>query len=110
MKKRLSLISILEKTFLKKMKEFVVTKRAPVKLRSIDTSIFLDSFGNVYPSIMWDKKLGNIRESKYDLRKILESDETKEAKIEIALGKEPQSWTSCEAYQALIGDLKSFIF
>ncbi len=33
-----------------------------MKSRSLEASLFIDSFGNVYPSIMWDKKIGNIKE------------------------------------------------
>ena len=38
----------------------------------------IDSFGNVFPCEMLDKKLGNLRDYDYDLKKILILDSTKE--------------------------------
>ena len=100
---------ILEQAFLRKMVEFVSTGRQPVRSKSIDASLFLDSYGNVFPSIMWNEVLGNIRNTSYSLEPILHSSKAREIKAAIKEGKEPNAWTACEAYQALAGNLKELI-
>ncbi len=100
---------IIENAFLKRLVEFARTKRSPMKSRSLEASLFLDSWGNVYPSIMWNKKVGNIRETDYDLGSIWRSDAAQDVRKMIKEGKEPSEWTSCEAYQILTGRITTLL-
>lgn len=100
---------IVENAFLKKLIEFAKTGRSPMKCRSLEASVFMDGWGNVYPSIMWNKKVGNIRESSYDLIPILNSQAATAVRKDITEGREPAEWTSCEAYQVLTGSIISLI-
>ena len=103
------MIPIIEGIFLRKLVSYVTTGKSPMKSRSMDVSLFLDSYGNVFPSIMWDKKIGNIRDTGYDLSKIWSSPEANEIRESIKDGKEPDSWTACEAYQTIVGDIKEAV-
>ena len=105
-KKEIGMIPIIEGIFLRKLVDYVTTGKSPMRSRSMDVSLFLDSYGNVFPSIMWDKKIGNIRDTGYDLGKIWSSPEANEIRKSIKEGKEPDSWTACEAYQTIVGDIK----
>ena len=80
-----------------------------MRSRSMEASLFMDSFGNIYPSIMWDRKIGNIKDANYDLSKLWNNDIAKEIRNEIKSGKEPSQWTSCEAYQTLTGNVLSLL-
>jgi MoaA/NifB/PqqE/SkfB family radical SAM enzyme len=102
-------VSLIERAFLNKLVRFVESGKSPVKSRSLDASLFLDSEGNVFPSIMWDRKIGNIRDAEYDLDRIWKGDEAMAARQMIQNGQEPQSWTACEAHQALVGNVKELI-
>lgn len=102
-------IPLLESIFLKNLVKFANTGKSPIRSRSLDASLFMDSYGNVYPSIMWSRKIGSIRETDYDLDLIWHSKEAEEIRNEIKNGKEPNSWTSCEAYQSIVGRATSFI-
>lgn len=102
-------ISLVEATFLKKLLYYVKTGRQPMKSKSLEASLFLDSYGNVYPSIMWDTKIGNIRDTDYNLSGIWKSSQAESIRKMIKEGKEPTQWTSCEAYQAITGNLLSLI-
>ncbi len=104
----LDTISLIEGVFLKNLVKYINTGKSPMPSRSLDASLFLDSYGNVYPSIMWGRKLGNIRDTQYSLKSIWHNSEAEEVRKIIKEGKEPQSWTACEAYQAIVGDIKSF--
>ena len=108
-KKEMGMISIIEGIFLRKLVDYVTTGKSPMRSRSMDVSLFLDSYGNVFPSIMWDKKIGNIRDTGYDLSRIWSSPEADEIRSSIKEGKEPDSWTACEAYQTIVGDIKEAV-
>jgi hypothetical protein len=99
---------MLEGVFLRKLIDYASTSKIPIRSRSLDASLFLDSYGNVYPSIMWAHRIGNIRDTNYELDPIWHSTEANRVRAEIREGKEPSNWTSCEAYQAIIGDIPSF--
>lgn len=105
----IGMIPIIEGIFLRKLVEYVTTGKSPMKSRSMDVSLFLDSYGNVFPSIMWDRKIGNIRETDYDLGRIWLSPAADEIRKSIKDGKEPDSWTACEAYQTIVGDIKEAV-
>ncbi len=96
---------LVENAFLKKLIEFAKEGKTPVKCRSLDASLFLDGWGNVYPSIMWNRKIGNIREVDYDLSKLWHNSEAEGVRKAIKNGSEPNEWTSCEAYQSLTGNI-----
>lgn len=94
---------IIEASFLRNLIRFADTSKAPMKCRSMDSSFFLDNWGNIYPSIMWDYKIANLREIDFDLSKAWNGERAAEARSIIAQGKDPQHWTSCEAYQTILG-------
>ena len=100
---------LVENAFLKKLVEFAKTGKSPMKCRSLEASVFMDGWGNVYPSIMWNKRVGNIRETNYDLTPILNSNEAREIRAAIKEDKEPAEWTSCEAYQVLTGSIMNLL-
>ncbi|MCL4363084.1 radical SAM protein [Candidatus Marsarchaeota archaeon] len=99
----------IEHTFLKKLVEYVRTDSMPMKSKSLDASLFLDSFGNIFPSIMWDQKVGNVRDIDYDLGRVWHSELANSIRDAIDSGKEPKQWTSCEAYQSITGNMTSLI-
>ena len=100
---------ILERAFLRRLVKYVKTNKSPMRSRSLDASLFMDSFGNVYPSIMWGRRIGNIKDSGFDLDAIWNCKDAEEVRKLIKEGKEPDGWTACEAYQTLVGDMKSLI-
>jgi hypothetical protein len=106
---RLDPISLVEGAYLRGLVRFIRTGTSPMRSRGLDASLFLDSFGNVYPSIMWDRKVGNIRESGFDLRPIWRGEPAERARKGIKDGLEPNFWTSCEAYQTITGHMLSLI-
>ncbi len=102
-------IPMIETAFTRKLVEYAKTGYSPMKSRSLEASLFMDSYGNVYPSIMWDRKIGNVRDVSYDLSQLWNNGEAKNIRAEIAQGKEPNQWTSCEAYQILTGNVLSLL-
>ncbi len=105
----IGVIPVIENAFLKKLDYYIKTGRTPMKGRSLDASLFMDSYGNVFPSIMWGRKIGNIRDVDYDLSRIWHNAGAEEARKLIKEGKEPHAWTACEAYQTLVGNIGSLL-
>lgn len=99
------LMTRVETDFLKGLINFTRTGVPPLKCRSLEASLFLDNWGNVFPSIMWNYKIGSIREHAYSLDGIWDSEPAKNARDMISQGTDPKHWTSCEAYQSIIGSI-----
>ena len=103
-------VQMIENAYLKRLVDYIRTGESPMKSRSLDASLFLSSGGEVYPSIMWERELGNVRDTGYDLEPIWCSKGAEEVRSLIKEGKEPACWTSCEAYQSIAGNIPSLIF
>ncbi len=100
---------LVENSFLKNLAKFSETGKSPMRCRSLDASVFVDGWGDVYPSIMWNRKIGNIRDASYDLSALLGNEEAANVRKEIEAGREPNQWTSCESYQILLGSIKDIL-
>jgi len=75
--------------------DFLKNKKRVLPDYSGVNSLFIDPFGNIYPSDVWNLKLGN-------LKKINNwSDFSKEVKIKILSNKRPESWMICTAREAM---------
>lgn len=99
--------NFIETRFVKGLISFSESGKSPLLTKELESSCFLDSFGHVYPSIMWDESIGNIRQSGYDLRKLWYNNKAQEICDVIKNGGSPQHWTSCESYQTMLGHLFS---
>ena len=75
--------------------EFLRKKRRVLPDYSGLASVFIDPFGNIYPSDVWNLKIGRLREVK-DWNKF-----AVEARKVISCGKKPVSWMVCTARQAI---------
>jgi len=60
-------------------------------------SFFLDPYGNIFPCIMMNTKLGNIREQSF--KKIWYSTKAENIRDEILQGNCPNCWVECETYR-----------
>ena len=92
---KLNPVYYLEDLFTRKLLQFIETGVSPVPNRGLDLSVFMDSYGNIFPSIMSNQKIHNIRDTNYKLT-LPQLDKFKVI--------EPPNFTSCEAYQAILGD------
>ena len=108
-RREFGIIGIVENAFLRTLLQYLKTGEMPLRSRSLDASFFLDSYGSVFPSIMWDRKIASLREINYDVSSVWRSELANEVRRDIAEGKEPKQWTACEAFQSLTGRITSLI-
>jgi MoaA/NifB/PqqE/SkfB family radical SAM enzyme len=67
-------------------------------------SLFLDPYGNVYPCIFLDERMGNVREQ--SLGEIWDSEEASEARVKVRNRECPGCWVECETFRDINRDLK----
>jgi MoaA/NifB/PqqE/SkfB family radical SAM enzyme len=97
-------INFIDNIYLKKAYEYLKTNKSPFSCKALTSSVFIDSWGYVYPCTIWNFPLGNLRENNYDLEKILSSEKAKKARLKAIKLKCPNCWTPCEAYQTIMGN------
>lgn len=102
----LSPMNTIEAIYQDKLKEFIRTKKTPVSCASMASNVYISEKGDVYPCTIWDKKIGSLRESNYDLKEIWESEKRKLMRAEIISKKCPNCWTPCEAFPSLLTNLR----
>jgi MoaA/NifB/PqqE/SkfB family radical SAM enzyme len=98
-------MKMIETRYLKLGKDYLKTKEMPIDCNIFKLSCFVDPFGNVYPCTIFERKIGNLRNNNYDLKKILESENARIVNKEIIEKKCPKCWTPCEAHQMIVGKL-----
>jgi radical SAM protein with 4Fe4S-binding SPASM domain len=97
-------MNYLERTYLSRARRFLETGRTPMRCHALRSSCFVDSWGNVFPCTVYDKKIGSLRDVDYDLGEIWRSEEAERVQREIWEYDCPQCWTPCEAYQSIMGN------
>jgi radical SAM protein with 4Fe4S-binding SPASM domain len=97
-------VDYLENAYLRRVERYLATGRTPMRCHALRSSCFVDSWGNVFPCTIYDRKLGSLREVDFELERIWSSPETAAVQREIWDYRCPQCWTPCEAYQSILGN------
>ena len=97
-------VSYLERTYLNNVRRFLETGRTPMRCHAMRSSCFVDSWGNVFPCTIYDRKIGSLRDVDYDLGTLWRRPEADALQREIWDYGCPQCWTPCEAYQSIMGN------
>jgi MoaA/NifB/PqqE/SkfB family radical SAM enzyme len=97
--------NVIDNIYLKEAYQYLKTNKAPLPCKALTSSVFIDSFGYVYPCSIWSLPLGSLRENNYDLEKILSSNKARIARLKAIKLKCPNCWTPCEANQTIIGNV-----
>lgn len=87
----------LEIKYMEGLIKFLQNGKSPVPNRDGELSVFLDSYGSVYPSIMTTERVGNIRENGKDMLAMLKNYH--------ADGTKQNYYTACESYQSILGTI-----
>jgi MoaA/NifB/PqqE/SkfB family radical SAM enzyme len=97
-------VNYLERAYLRRVRRYLETGRTPMRCHALRSSCFIDSWGNVFPCTIYDRRVGSLREVDYDLGRIWQSAEADALQKEIWDYRCPQCWTPCEAYQSILGN------
>ena len=97
-------VAFLERAYLKRVRQYLETGETPMRCHALRSSCFVDSWGNVFPCTIYDRKIGSLRDVDYDLSRLWNTAEADALEREIFDYHCPQCWTPCEAYQSIMGN------
>jgi MoaA/NifB/PqqE/SkfB family radical SAM enzyme len=81
------------------------TGRSPLPCSALSTSCFIDAYWNLFPCSIWDDKVGNLRESAFDLAALWELPRRRDLRQNVIDENCPHCWTPCEAYPTVLSNL-----
>lgn len=94
-------IELLELRLLSLGEQFLRTGKCPIPCQALSASCFVGASGAVYPCVTWNRHLGTLGESGYDMETLWNAPAAVEARKEIAAGRCPHCWTACEAVPSI---------
>lgn len=97
-------INWLERQFLHHAQAYVETGKSPMMCEALSSSVVLGTRGDLYPCIIFDKSVGNVRDHHYSIEAVWESHQRKALREQIRHGDCPHCWTPCEAYQSILAN------
>jgi radical SAM protein with 4Fe4S-binding SPASM domain len=97
-------VSFLEHEYLRRVERYLRTGVTPIRCHALRSSCYIDSWGQVFPCSIYDRKLGSLRETDFELAPLWNSPLARQVQQEIWGFQCPQCWTPCEAYQSILGN------
>jgi MoaA/NifB/PqqE/SkfB family radical SAM enzyme len=94
-----------ERLYQRRIRQYIETQKTPMDCASLLSSCYLGEDGTVYPCLIWDEPLGNVREHGYSLLPIFKSARARELREKVVAKDCPNCWTPCEAYQTLAANV-----
>jgi Fe-coproporphyrin III synthase len=100
-------VDLVERIYLGGAIRYLKTGRPPLPCKALAGSVFIDAGLNVYPCTIFDRPVGNLRNSDYSLETLRMGKDWRDARRAIAAGRCPGCWTPCEACPAITGNALS---
>jgi MoaA/NifB/PqqE/SkfB family radical SAM enzyme len=94
---------LLEDKYIKGLNRYLNFGKQPVKCQALITSCFVNPYGDVYPCGIYDRPIGNLKDSDYSLNKLWNAPDAIETREAIESQSCPGCWSPCEAYQSILG-------
>src|SRR5205823_14534278 len=86
-------VGYLERAYLSRVRRYLETGRTPMRCHALSASCFVDSWGNVFPCTIYDRRIGSLRDVDYDLARLWSTPEADRLEREIFDYRCPQCWT-----------------
>jgi MoaA/NifB/PqqE/SkfB family radical SAM enzyme len=98
-------VHFLEDRYQALIPKYYETHKSPLPCSALSSSCFIDAYWNLFACSIWDAKIGNLRESQFDLRALWDSDRRRQLRQEVVDERCSHCWTPCEAYPTILGNL-----
>lgn len=98
-------VRFLEDRYQALVKDYYANGKSPLPCTALASSCLIDPYWNVYPCLIWDKPLGNLRQLDFDFGALWASEMTRRTRTSIEQEQCPHCWTPCEAYPTILGNL-----
>jgi MoaA/NifB/PqqE/SkfB family radical SAM enzyme len=92
----------IEQVYRAEAQRYLATGRTRIVCSALLSTAYLSEKGYVYPCTIWNKPLGNIRDTGYALMPIIEESRRNGVRRAVATGHCPNCWTPCEAYPSIV--------
>ncbi|MDB6127655.1 MAG: radical protein, partial [Verrucomicrobia bacterium] len=90
-----------ERIYRSEAMRYLASGRTAITCSALLSTAYLSEKGEVYPCTIWDRPLGNVRDSGFALMPIITAARRKGVRQEVVDQKCPNCWTPCEAYPAI---------
>lgn len=97
--------NLMEYLYQKKVPTYLLQKKTPLDCQALQSSVYVSEKGTVYPCTIWNKPLGDLTKTNYDLTSLTESSEYKKARADVMQKNCPNCWTPCEAFTSILGSI-----
>lgn len=104
-----SLNNFLRRTYLKLYPRYIDTKKNPLKCKALFSNFFLDPYGDLFPCVIYNKKLVNVRDIKQKFSSFWLGSEAKRLSYECSNNICPGCWSPCDAFSSIIGSLPKLL-
>jgi MoaA/NifB/PqqE/SkfB family radical SAM enzyme len=98
-------VRFLEDRYQALVSRYYETGESPLPCTALSTSCFIDPYWNLFACSIWTEKVGNLRESRFDLKSLWRSDRRRQLRAAVADRRCSHCWTPCEAYPTILGNL-----
>ncbi len=96
-----SVMRAVERIYRSEAMKYLASGKTSITCSALLLTSYLSEKGDVYPCTIWDKPLGNVRNSNYALMPIIAAARRNGTRQEVIDQKCPNCWTPCEAYPAI---------
>lgn len=96
--------AFLENRFFRLMPDYLRDRRSPIICSGLKSSCFIDPYGDVYPCINYEAKLGSLESTDYDFLNFWKLTTEKRSSIRKFIEDRDcrGCWTPCEAYPSIL--------
>ena len=98
-------VKFLEDRYQSLISTYYETHKSPLPCTALSSSCFIDAYWNLFPCSIWSEQIGNLRDAKFDLRALWESERARFLRGEVVEERCSHCWTPCEAYPTILGNL-----
>jgi Fe-coproporphyrin III synthase len=92
----------MERIYRAEAMHYLESGKTRIACSALLSTAYVSEKGEVYPCTIWDRPLGNIRNTGFALMPIIEASRKDGTRKAVAEGKCPNCWTPCEAYPAIM--------
>lgn len=103
-------VAFLENRYQGLIAKYYETGRSPLPCTALSSSCFIDAYWNLFACSIWTEKVGNLRDARFDLGALWDSDRRRGLREEVVAERCSHCWTPCEAYPTILGNLAKAAF
>ena len=92
----------IERIYRAEAMRYLARGRTSITCSALQSTVYLSETGEVYPCTIWNRPLGNVRQTGYALMPIIEGARRAGVRQAVIDRRCPNCWTPCEAYPSIL--------